>query len=823
MSKDLPHLLLLNAHEAAVILKQKSRNPGIEEDETPQELSEAEIADRSTSFGASLIRFTAQQQRRERERDILVPATLTSIEIEFYSWFDAATYETRYYSKFGLRLNKYSEYSTRGLFTVVDRDKFDKFLNEFDKFIACRNHSKPTYNKLIKFIKSFDFHSSERITSHVREDERDTIYLSMVSVGAETGPARQDYNVIDESLNSYLSQHQVDFSFNAFTNSYELKGASNNIVEAIARNFDSVHTINSSSYGIIRPGNFGTAVRTYPFTVVADDDLPIIGIIDTGVSINTPLATVVVSGDYSVDGQDSTYDATGHGTAVAGFAALGDQLAGSVLGPLKADARILPIKVLGGNNGYISHQDVGNLIIRANQEIGVKLFVLTVCYSRHLRDDEAHSDYAYYLDQLAQQLDVLIVISTGNANFNLSSPTYPSHYLAEESNICSPAESMNNLTVGAIGSNLEEVPITQEKYPYTSDLLPAPYSRKFHFDADKWKQRNKRLFKPDVVHAGGNYTLVQHPYGEFLEETDVAGIQYISIEPGQFFERGIGTSYSAPLVANIAAKLMRKYPTLRMQTIKALIINSADEVILDGHSDVLTKHHQRSLAGNGVPEIDTCLSSENSEATIIIEDSIRVGTMEAIPITIPPYLQQAHKSRALLEVIATLCFAVKPVNNYPRAYCSVNIAFGLFRSTELEAFGEVVKEDGTKKRVRVGINGGSPDNYKFKESWSQDAFYKSKHLTNSQKMSFFISREDLQKEDSQFKLALECHFHKLLPDSVKVNLPNEYEYSLILRFRENVPSDKQKNSLYDELQLCNSIEVLLAADAEGDAEANASV
>ncbi|MGI4871358.1 MAG: S8 family peptidase [Janthinobacterium lividum] len=821
MAKTLPHLLLLNAHEAAVTLKQKSRNPGPEE-EAPQELSEAEIADRNALFIASLARFATQLQQREKERDIYVPAVLTSIEIEFYSWFDAATYETRYYSRFGLRLNKYSEYNTRGLFTVVDREKFDKFLNEFEKFIACKNHTKPTYNKLIKFVKSFDFHSSERITAHVREDERDTVYLSMVSVGAETGLARREYDIIDESLNSYLTNIKAVYSFNNFTNAYEVKGLSNDVVAAIARNFDSVHTINSSSYGVIRPSNFGTAVRAYPFTVVADADLPIIGVIDTGVSINTPLSTVLIAGDYSVDGQDSTYDATGHGTAVAGFAALGDQLVGNVSGQLKADARILPIKVLGGNNGYISHQDVGNLIIRANRELGVRIFVLTVCYSRHLRNDEAHSDYAYYLDQLAQQFNVLIIISTGNSNFNLSSPEYPKHYLAEETNICSPAESMNNLTVGAVGSNLEDVPITHEKYSFTSELLPAPYSRKFHFDAKKWKQRNKRLFKPDVVHAGGNYTLIQHPYGEFLEEADVAGIQYISIEPGQFFERGIGTSYSAPLVANIAAKLMRKYPTLRMQTIKALIINGATEVVLDEYSNVLSKHHQRSVAGNGVPEIDTCLCSENSEATIIIEDVVRVGTMEAIPITIPPYLQQAHKSRALLEVIATLCFAIKPVMNYPRAYCPVNIAFGLFRSTELEAFTEQVKEDGTKKQIRVGINGGSPNNFKFKESWSQDAYYKSKPLTNSQKMSFFISREDLQQENSQFKLALECHFHKLLPEAVKSTLPKEYEYSLVLRFRENTTSVKQKQSLYNQLQLCNNMEALLTGDTELDAEANAS-
>mgnify|MGYP000110585917 FL=1 len=41
---------------------------------------------------------------------------------------------------------------------------------------------------------------------------------------------------------------------------------------------------------------------------------------------------------------------------------------------------------------------------------------------------------------------------------------------------------------------------------------------------------------------------------------------------------GSGTSYAAPLAANIAAKIVRIYPGLRMQTVKALIINSANKL-----------------------------------------------------------------------------------------------------------------------------------------------------------------------------------------------------------------------------------------------------
>ncbi len=825
MPRELPHLLLLNPRELASSIKKRPRGKKRDEESLIQVTSDERVAEQAASFRTSLVSFNAEFQRREAERDenIQVPATLTSVEIEFQNWFDASKYEPIYYGTFGLRLNKYSEYNTRGLFTVVDRTKFEAFLDQFNEFIACKNHANPTYNKLVKYVKSFDFHSTERINSRFRADERDAVYLSIVNVSEETrGVAKTSYNAISESLLRFLGENGVSTLFNPFTNAYELKGATPGLVNTIARNFDVVHTISSSSYGVIRESGFGLPTRGFPFSVATPaEDLPIIGVIDTGVSNATPLAPLIVANDYAVAGLDAAHDTAGHGTAVAAFAALGHQLAGRVSGILEADARILPIKVLSGNRGYISHQDVGSLIIRARRELGVRIFVLAVGYSNHLRNDEPHSDYAYYLDQLAQELDVLIVIATGNyKQFALDTSSYPHHYLGEETNLCSPAESMNNLTVGSIGSNLEDdALITASSFPLTDSTLPAAYSRKFHLDSENWRMPNKRLFKPDVVYAGGNYTQVIHrTLGPSLDETEVSGMQYLSIEPGKFFERGIGTSYSAPLVANLAAKLLRKYPTLRLQTIKALIINGSTAVKLDSYNGVLSPHHQRGIAGNGVPIPDACIASDHSEATIVIQGKIKVGTLETIQIAVPAYLNQAHKSIALLEVTATLCFAIKPVNNYPIAYCPIHMAFGVFRAIVLEGTSNEEQEDGSFKIEKVGINGGQTETYVFKDGWSQDAFYKPKPLTNAQKNSFYISRENLREENNIFKVAIECHFHKLLPKAVTDSLPKEYEYSLVLRFRENVPVAKQTQSLYDELQLCNQMEALgtLDLEAEGD-------
>ena len=99
------------------------------------------------------------------------------------------------------------------------------------------------------------------------------------------------------------------------------------------------------------------------------------------------------------------------------------------------------------------------------------------------------------------------------------------------------------------------------------------------FDSDIFtqNQRNKNLKKPELVDCGGDYSLIEHQiFGRILEENDSeAGLKVLSSRFGNFFNKSIGTSYSTPFCANICAKLLKEYPDLKMETIKALLVNSA--------------------------------------------------------------------------------------------------------------------------------------------------------------------------------------------------------------------------------------------------------
>ncbi|MDZ7717842.1 MAG: S8 family serine peptidase [Balneolaceae bacterium] len=120
--------------------------------------------------------------------------------------------------------------------------------------------------------------------------------------------------------------------------------------------------------------------------------------------------------------------------------------------------RILPIKIIHTNHTPISQKGILEAIRRANRESGVRIMVLAVSWDDHKRTHEKPSEYTFALDQLANELDILIFISTGNRNDILRGVNgflnYPDHFLDEESNLNTPAESMNNITVGAIADNL---------------------------------------------------------------------------------------------------------------------------------------------------------------------------------------------------------------------------------------------------------------------------------------------------------------------------------------------------------------------------------
>jgi len=822
---DKPHLLYTKPPEGVETFKYSRRGGGGKDKPTDEQK-----ADRTNDFRRIIRTYERDFNIRQDQRnpDIQVPAEIVCVEMTFFGWFDSGDFEIKYRQDFGLLPLKFFDLNTKVLFAVIDSDLFANFLAQLQSYVDTADHAHPAYDKKISYIKDVRFHGTERILQHeIRDGE--IAYLSLlnnIELDELTEPSIK-------AISNYLEDKQVRFVYNPESNEFEVRSINQQQLTEIAQNFDFVHSINSQRYLITRPSRFETNIKEYPFKIVTEDEqLPLIGVVDTGVSSTTPIGSLLVNQDgrYGLNGMDPRVDDAdngyGHGTSVAALAALGPQLSGEISPTLYAQARILSIKVLGDFNGVLSNSELVELIKSAHAEYGVRIFNITICYERPLVTGAAFSDYAFLLDKLAYEHDLLICICTANSKVDDQvAASYPAHFADENTNFCAPADSMNNLVVGALGDNFEpELPILRDKYPLSSKDHPAPYARKFHLDYERLSVKNRNLIKPDVVYPGGNYVIIDHPVlGLTPDSTKEAALQILTASLKDPIYRGVGTSFATPLVANIAANILRQYPDLRMQTVKALIVNSATEVKLGKTFSALKLYHQKFLTGHGRPSFDPAVFSNDDEATVVIEDIIKEGDVKSLPIAFPAYLLRSPADSTVLEIEGTLCFSFLPLKDNHLAYCPINIAFALCKNVALVSEEEVIIK-GKKKMVDVGISGGPKDKVAvFDNLWSQDAYASSKMLSNTHKITYRVKRQQLVDERNLFKVAIHCHFHKLLPEYILETLPGEYHLSLVLKIREVSTGEVKSGRLYQELLALNDLkavhDIYLESENEGEAEA----
>jgi len=794
-----PHLYFKNPQEGVVTYKQPRRYAGITEDDTDIVKNYTPL---KNSFKSSIKRFFADKQKRERKRNqtLQVPAHIDYIEIDFFDYFDTTGFENKYIADFGLSPIRHTDFNTKVLFAITDTEKFKSFIGELEKFINTPdNVAVPDYNPNIKYIEKFDFLSTEKIIEYT--GLKQVVVLKLV----EYVPIIRE---VQQSLYSYLEAKNIIPTVNPSNSTIELTGVANNIVQEIADNFDIIQSINSHLAGIIRPSNYNLPERSFGFTITnSTASLPVIGIIDTGISNQTPLVSLLINrntADYDITGTGVYTDNVNHGTGVAAIAALGNTLYPQHRGSFEADAKLLSIKVMDTHRGSLHSGQVTSLIEKAYAEHGVKVFVLTIAYTDFKKYNSSISDYATALDLLSHKLDILIIISVGN-NMDLTTQrgqravpvNYPSHFAAENTNLCIPSESMNNISVGAIADNLENNTlsgITPDK------SFPAIYTRKYHLNFEdeslSRNKKNKYLFKPDVIHCGGDYD------STLTDNTGVA-MKFLSAQTGEFFARNIGTSFSAPLVANLMAKIMRQYPQMNSQTTKALVINSASQPNTGNFFNNVPASTRRHIFGHGTPADELCLFSNEDRITFAMEDSIKPEQIKSFPLKLPAYLNEISSEKSILEITATLCFKFKPLQNNQLAYCPLHITFGIGKNLPLEATNSRKLNDS-----KVGES--------LIHSWAQDYYYKPKPLSNCQKISFKVNKQKLIDESNTFKIVLSSKFHKLLNQTQRREYNAENPFSLVITISELPINGENTGRLYNEMLLINDLSVIAELEADLD-------
>jgi len=372
-------------------------------------------------------------------------------------------------------------------------------------------------------------------------------------------------------------------------------------------------------------------------TVPGDDaDVPHVCVLDTGVNHAHPLiaAGLAVPDLHTVEPGWGTNDGDGHGTEMAGVALAGnltEALASQE--PLDVAHRLESVKLLpaGGANGgdarhhgYLTTEAVARPEITAPQRR--RLFSMAVT-ARDNRDRGRPSAWSAAIDRLAadsegqSETPRLFVIAAGNVQDPNAWAEYPASNTTD--GIHDPGQSWNALTVGAA---TQLVQITEPDAAGYQPIAPAGGLSPFSTTSAAWHKTGWPL-KPDVVLEGGNAA------------KDVLGAVWMpslslltanSKPEERVFTTTNATSAASALAARMAAQLMAEYPGLWPETIRALIVHSAEwseamrQAFLPGNGQP-TKAEIANLVrhcGFGVPDLDRAMWSVENSLTMVCEERL---------------------------------------------------------------------------------------------------------------------------------------------------------------------------------------------------------
>ncbi|MEP7182347.1 MAG: S8 family peptidase [Betaproteobacteria bacterium] len=381
-------------------------------------------------------------------------------------------------------------------------------------------------------------------------------------------------------------------------------------------------------------------------TTPASPKSPVVCVLDTGVTRGHPLlaASLSASDCHTCEPDWGAHDHHGHGTEMAGLALYGD-LTGvlTASGPVQLVHGLESVKILPPNAGNppelygaITAQATSRAEIQAPQRKRCFSMAISATDERDRgqptswsaavdalaagRAFDPTSQGLVYLDDGSDTLRRLFVLCAGNVAEDALQVSHLDRSDADA--VHDPAQAWNALTVGAF---TDKALIKDPTWSGWQPLAPAgdlsPWSTTGVVFADEWP------IKPDVVFEGGN--VVRNADGEVdFPCPDLCVLSTYYQPADKLFVPSWATSAATAQAARMAAIIAADYPTLWPETIRALILHSADwtpQMIthLRGASGKRARARLVRRYGFGVPHADRALRSANDALTLIAQDTLR--------------------------------------------------------------------------------------------------------------------------------------------------------------------------------------------------------
>jgi len=365
------------------------------------------------------------------------------------------------------------------------------------------------------------------------------------------------------------------------------------------------------------------------------DHAPVVCLLDTGVNRGHPLVSPLL-GPTDLDTVNPAWgvdDQYGHGTQMAGLATHGDLVeALQSDGPVEINHRLESVKLLQqpGTNAGELHGDLTAEAVARAEIIGPhrRRTICMAVSSTDGRDRGRPSTWSAAVDSLAagaqDETPRLFVLAAGNISREHWAD-YPARNSTE--GIHDPGQAWNALTVGAFTAKDWLDPA---EFPAWEVIAPKGGLAPSSCTSQTWEVhgqlRSQWPLKPDVVMEGGNGALNAYGEADAVASLDLLTTHHQPlVHP---FDRFGDTSAAAALAAGIAAEIQATYPAYWPETVRALVVHSAEwtDAMMKAHAPNGSKKEIRSLlrhCGFGVPLLQRALWSASNALTLVAQEELQ--------------------------------------------------------------------------------------------------------------------------------------------------------------------------------------------------------
>lgn len=411
--------------------------------------------------------------------------------------------------------------------------------------------------------------------------------------------------------------------------------------------------------------------------VPSSSDATTICILDTGITRMHPLIGPHLSENdmhaYNISWQNT--DHHGHGTEMAGLALYGDLMKlFESNNNVKIPYRLESVKMLppqGGNDPGLYGKITSVCISRAEIEGPHRKRIISMAITTtDFRDRGQPSSWSSAIDTICSGADDdlkrMLIVSAGNTDMQ-QRHLYPDSNLTDDG-IHDPAQAWNSLCVGAF---TDKTNIDANEYPKWSPIAPSgdisPSSTTSMIWDKKWP------IKPDIVFEGGNIAI--NPSTGKADDVDSLQLLTTHYRPNERLLTVSGdTSAATSQIARMAATIQVEYPEFWPETIRALIVHSAEwtPAMLSRWLPLDSKNKVEDIlryCGFGVPNLTRAIHSANNALTLIVQDELQpyektensYSTRDMHIHTIPwPVEVLEEMNDAEVEMRVTLSYFIEP-------------------------------------------------------------------------------------------------------------------------------------------------------------------